>query len=275
MSLAAENPKPARKSALGATFKALLRARVTTGLIVVLPIWLTYVLVRFVFSLMRDSSQWVVYWVLHGGWRSYLPAGWGAQFEPWSDADLSKPTVQWAIGIFSVFLTIFILYAVGLFAANIVGRRTIGLYEAVLDRVPLVKTVYKASKQILEMFAGSQTAQFQRVALVPFPSRDTRSIGFITGFSRDARTGEELCTAFIATTPNPTSGFVFVVRRADVIELNWSIEEAIKIVISGGILMPPEVRFGASAAASAVLRAGSETAQSPGAVTPPPASPRP
>jgi uncharacterized membrane protein len=233
------DPAPRRPSRIGATLKALLKTRITAGLIIVLPIWITWLLVRFVFGVMRDSSQWVVYGILHGRWMEWLPQTWTADWKVWTDADLASPAVQWGIGIFSVFLTIFILYTIGLLTANIVGRRILDLIEAVVDRVPLVKTVYRASKQILVTFTGNHSQTFQRVALIPFMSNDVRSIGFITNTFKDARTGEDLCTIFYATTPNPTTGFVLIVKRSDLVELDWSIEEAVKAIMSGGILLPP------------------------------------
>lgn len=85
-------------------------------------------------------------------------------------------------------------------------------------RVPLVKTVYHALKQIFSSFAGDQTQNFQRVALVPFPQDRMRSVGFVTNVFKDSVTGEELCTVFIATTPNPTTGYLQIVRRCEITE---------------------------------------------------------
>lgn len=225
------------------TFKKLLKARVTTGLITILPIYVTWVIVRFLFELMRDSSQWVVYGVLDGGWVKYMPDALGITWEGIHGEQLKNPAIQWTIAVASVFLTVGLLYAVGLFAAHFLGRRVIDAMERILDRVPLVKTVYRSCKKILVTFGGEQETNFQRVALVPFPEPNCRSIGFVTGVARDAKSGDELCTCFIATTPNPTTGFVFVVRRSDLIELDWSVEDAIKVVMSGGILAPPTINF--------------------------------
>jgi uncharacterized membrane protein len=274
-----EKPRP-RPSRVTATIKALLRTRVSTGLLVILPIYITILLVRFVFELMRDSSLWVVEAVLRGPlghdllakWMTLKPAG----YENWAEAagryldpkvtlipvaekmkfledklggslqtrqffDLLPETVEWSLAIFSVLLTITILYLVGMFAANLFGRRIIGWYEGMLDRVPLVKTVYRSSKQILATFAGEQSQEFQRVCLIPFPQEHMRAVGFITAIFKDNLTGEELAAVFIPTTPNPTTGYLQIIKRNELTELDWSVEDAVRIIMSGGILRPDKL----------------------------------
>lgn len=239
-----EQAKP-KVSPFRVTLRRFLRARITAGLIFVLPLWIAFLLVKFVFEVMRDTSLWVV--------ESYLQSVWGERFlETWgvTAPDLAErgleilpANVQWGISIFSVLLTILFLYLVGLFTANIIGKRLVKGVELLVNRLPLVKTVYKASKQILEAFTGDGGRDFQRVALIPYPSMEVRSIGFITALTKDDRTGEELCTCFLATTPNPTTGYVFVLRRSDVIELDWSMEDAISVIMSGGALVPNTLPF--------------------------------
>jgi uncharacterized membrane protein len=168
---------------------------------------------------------------------------WGVPPEDMTAAGMtSMPTwLQWFISLFSVSLTILMLYTIGLFAANILGRRVIELTDQIIARVPFIKTIYGALKQILNMFSADQAPGFQRVALIPFPTDVTRSVGFITNTYKDSVSGEELASVFVATTPNPTTGYVFILKRKDLIELDWTIEEAIKICMSGGILAPSYV----------------------------------
>ena len=222
--------------------RALLRARVTAGLILVLPIWITYLLIRFIFELMRDTSLWAVDWYL-SHWGDAFVKAWGVSAKEFADRGVAAlpSRIQWGVAIFSVLLTIFFLYLLGVLTANFLGRRLVHVAEGLLERVPFVKTVYRATKQILGTFAGEPGQNFQRVALVPFPTKDTRSIGFITGMTKDTHTGEELCMVFVPATPNPTSGFVLVLKRPDVIELDWTVEEAIRVVISCGVLVPATI----------------------------------
>lgn len=216
------------------------------GLIFVLPIWVTFLLVKFIFELMRDMSVWLVEIYLATEHGSRIVKLWGVSPDEVRAQGLGAlPNGwQWAIGIFCVFLTIVLLYIIGVFTANFLGKRVVLGIENLVNRLPLVKTVYKASKQILEAFTGDTLQEFQRVALVPFPSREVRSIGFITAISKETASGEEICTVFLATTPNPTTGYVFVMRREDVVELDWTVEDAISVIMSGGALAPAAIPLG-------------------------------
>lgn len=223
--------------------RSLLKTRIMAGLIVVLPVMVTIFVLQFVFGLMRDATQWIVYGVLRGEWVGFLPLSWRPHVRVWSEAELDNATVQWGIAIFSVMLTIIILYFIGLLTANIVGRRVIYLLESLVDRLPVFKSIYRASKQILTTFTSNQSERMQRVALMPFTSPQVRSLGFITRIFPDPQTGEELCAVFCPTTPNPTSGFILIVKRRDVVELDWTFEEAFKVIMSGGILLPEKINI--------------------------------
>jgi uncharacterized membrane protein len=244
-----------RRSRLDNTVRVLIRTRITTGLIIVLPVLVTLWVLRIVFYWLRDASLWVVVGVLESRtmqqyvWQGYLADG---ELDPYLTVarpgepphlDLAAflhahPWLDWGIDLFSVLLTFFLLYLIGLFAANIFGRRLINVFDAFIERVPIVKTIYRATKQILASFAGDQTQSFQRVAIIPFPQEKMRCVGFITNVFTDSVTGEELCTVFIPTTPNPTTGYLQILRRGDITELDWSVEEAIRTIMSGGILKP-------------------------------------
>ena len=229
------------KSRVWATVQRIMRARITAGVITVLPIWIAFLIVKFIFEASRDMSLWVVVRYLRSPWGATLVESWGVDPAVLDEQGITALSTgwQWAVGGFCVFLTMFFLYVVGVLTANILGRRMVKGLESLVDRVPLVKTVYRASKQILQAFTGEDSRDFQRVALIPYPSMEVRSIGFITAITKDSQTGEELCTCFLATTPNPTTGYVFVLRRSDVIELDWDVEEAISVIMSGGALVPP------------------------------------
>jgi uncharacterized membrane protein len=244
--------KPGRSRTLAA-FRALLRTRITTGIFTVLPIMLTLWVARWIFIWMRDASQWVLKAILLSGGQENLRASPILQrlqfnFDEWERLepvvrsqyffDLMPWQMQMAVDVVSVLLTLFLLYTVGLLAANVIGRRLIGGIEGLVDRLPLLKTVYRLPKQVIETFSADQTQNFQRAALIPFPQEKMRCVGFITSVFKDSVTGEELCTVFIPTTPNPTTGYLQVLKRRDLTELNWSIEDSIRTIMSGGILRP-------------------------------------
>ncbi len=232
-----------------ATLRRLIRARITAGLITILPVVVTIWLVMLVFRWLRDTSLWVLNALVLNPWGHKVLVAWGIPPEDITHEGLKSlpPPLQWGISIFSIVLTILLLYLVGMFAANVIGRRIIEWMEYLVGRVPFVKSIYSAAKQILSLFSGQQAQQFQRVALVPFPNEITRSVAFITNTFKDSVTGDDLCACFIATTPNPTTGFVFVLRRANIIEVDWTVEEAIKVIMSGGILAPTYVTMDTNA----------------------------
>jgi len=212
----------------------------TAGLVVVAPIWITVVLAGFVFGLMRDTSLWFIEALLTSPWATGILEKLGiAEVSPHAGGIESlPPALRWALATLSALLTIASIYVLGMIATNIVGRRLIQAVEAVVDRVPFVKTIYHACKQVLEAFAGESARSFQRVVSVPCPNPQVRTVGFVTRVTQDPKSGEELCAVFVATAPNPTTGLVLLVKRSDLIDLDWTVEDAMKVIMSGGVLLP-------------------------------------
>ncbi len=217
----------------------VIRTRLTTGLLTVLPILITIWVLQVIFAWLRDSSLWAVELYLSSLGRPSLEA-WGVTPEQLKTEGIKAlpGAVEWGVSIFSVFLTFVVLYLVGLFTANFVGRRVLAGIEQLFDRLPFVKSIYRLLKQVAELFSSNQKQQFQRVALVKFPNSDTRVVAFVTNTFRDTRTGVETVSVFMPTTPNPTTGFLFIMPRSEVIEVDWNVEDAIKAIISGGIVLP-------------------------------------
>ncbi len=249
-------PSPRPRSRVLATLRALVRARITAGILTVLPVLITVWIVTVVFGWLRDASRWVLDSFVLSTWGRKLMLSWGIPPEDITGVGLKAlpPWLQWFLTLFSIALTILLLYLIGLFAANLIGRRIIELVDQLIARVPFIKSIYGALKQITSLFSGDAQHGFQRVALVPFPNELTRSVGFITNTFRDSVSGDELCAVFIATTPNPTTGFVFVLKRSDIIEVTWTVEEALKIAMSAGVLSPPYVTMVADRKQSAAAQ---------------------
>ena len=130
-----------------------------------------------------------------------------------------------------------IVIGIGAFTRNLIGRRMVRVYERLLARVPLVSSVYGAVKQLSVALLGQRTEDFRGVVMVEYPRRGVWVIGFQTGTSPLG--GEvDLINVFVPTTPNPTSGFYILVEPADLRELDLSIEEASKLIMSAGIVAP-------------------------------------
>jgi uncharacterized membrane protein len=142
---------------------------------------------------------------------------------------------------FGVVLAVTILLLTGLLVANLLGRRLVTFWEAVLSRIPLVRSIYISVKQISTTLLDSDGKSFRKVVLVEYPRRATWSMGFLTNeqieLSRDILE-QEVAAVFVPTTPNPTSGFLVLIPKEDIIELDLSIEEGFKYIISMGVLVP-------------------------------------
>lgn len=152
------------------------------------------------------------------------------------------------LGLIILLLT---LIVIGALTAGFFGRVWLRLSERVLARMPIVRNVYSAVKQILETVLAQQSNAFREAVLVEYPRRGLWAIAFITGRTEgevQSITEEECINIFLPTTPNPTSGFLLFVPKKDLIHLSMGVEEAIKMVISGGIVTPPDRRSDAEKA---------------------------
>ena len=190
-----------------------------TGLLVILPIFIT---VKVILFLIRGMDA-----ILKIIPVKYLPETYLHIHIP---------------GLGLIFVVILVL-AAGLLTRNIVGRKIVHLGENVVDRIPLVRILYAGVKQLLETIFLQKTDAFKRVALVEYPRRGTYVIGFITGESKGEvqdKTDKHMMNVFVPTTPNPTSGFYILIPEDEVVMLNMSVEDAFKLIISGGIVSPPK-----------------------------------
>ena len=144
-----------------------------------------------------------------------------------------------------VLLVIVSLYLLGLIASNVVGRQLFRLVERIANGIPLVKTVYQVGRQLTASLSLPETQVFKRVVLVEYLKPGIWTIGFVTGKIVDnTHNGETLLKVFVPTPPNPTSGTMVVVRESETRDPGWSVEEALKSVISAGVIGPTEIKRG-------------------------------
>ena len=132
---------------------------------------------------------------------------------------------------------------IGWFATNFLGRLIIRIYEYILDRMPVIRTVYGAIKQVFETIMASQSSAFREAVMLEYPRKGIWSIGFVTGVSEgevQRVTSEETINVFVPTTPNPTSGYLLFVPKKELVYLSMTVEEAVKLVVSAGIITPPD-----------------------------------
>ncbi len=137
-------------------------------------------------------------------------------------------------------IMIILVYLAGVIASNIGGRRLIHFGESLLKKMPVVRPIYTVIKQTLDIFSTTGKTGFQQVALVEFPRKGTRTIGFITNETLD-KSGGKLVYIFIPTAPNPMSGFLQIVREEEVVRTDISVDDALKMVISAGKVLPQKI----------------------------------
>jgi uncharacterized membrane protein len=196
-----------------------LRNYFLTGLIIVAPLAITaYLTWTFI--------GWVDSWV-----KPYIPQVYNPDHY-----------LPFAVPGFGLVTALFLITMIGFLTANLVGRSILGFGESLLDRMPLVRSLYKGLKQIFQTVLAEQSGSFKQAALIEYPRRGLWSIVFIATDTRGEVNNrlpeEESISVFLPTTPNPTSGFLLFVPRKDVIILDMSVEEAAKMVISAGLVSP-------------------------------------
>ena len=142
-----------------------------------------------------------------------------------------------------ILLALLLLLGTGLIAANYFGKRIVDFWESFLERIPLVRNIYSAVKRFLEIVLSDSTQSFSRVLLIEYPRKGLYSLSFQTSQNLgeiQKKTGENVVCVFVPTTPNPTSGLILMVPEKDVIELDMNVEDALKMVISLGVVVPNE-----------------------------------
>ncbi|NNE35283.1 MAG: DUF502 domain-containing protein [Rhodothermales bacterium] len=206
-----------------------LRRHFITGLLTILPLWLVWVVFKFVFGLLSDASEPWVEPILRGVALSYPTVlGW-----------LDTPLVMTIVATSG---TIALLIAVGVFARRVAGRRSLAWFESKVEQIPLVNTVYGSARKLLDLLQ-TKPGTTQRVVLIDFPHKEMKSVGLVTRTLRETGTGRELAAVYVPTTPNPTSGYLELVPVELLTPTDWTVDEAMAFVISGGAVSRPEVPF--------------------------------
>ncbi len=160
-----------------------------------------------------------------------------------------RPEALFGVDIpgFGVLLSLTLILLTGVVVANFLGSKVVAIWESFLSRIPLVRSIYNAAKQISQAVFGSGDQTFQKVFLIQYPRKGLWTLGFQTSHSQgeaQQKTGKkDIVNLFVPTTPNPTSGFFIMASKADLVELEIKVEEALKMVISGGVIVPDIVHL--------------------------------
>ena len=201
-----------------------LRKWLLTGLLVVVPGVITVWVLHWIVSTLDQTLQ-------------ILPDGW-------------QPDTLLGIHIpgFGVVLTLAILLLVGGIASNFVGRKLVSWGDALVSRIPVVRSIYSSVKQVSDTLFSESGNAFRTAVMVQWPHAGARTIGFVTGAPsgelarRLDACEEEWLSVYVPTTPNPTGGYLVMVRKSDCVELDMSVDAALKYIVSMGVVAPPEQR---------------------------------
>ena len=199
-----------------------------TGLLTLLPIWLTWVVVKFVFVLLSDISRPLI--------------GPALQNLAGRDPSLSWLTQPWVQTALALLATVAVILLSGVMARRVIGQRMLRWFESLIQRIPLANTIYGSARQLLDILQTKPDGT-QRVVLVDFPHTEMKSIGFVTRVIREQGTGRELAAVYVPTTPNPTSGYLEIVPVEKITPTDWTVDQAMSFIISGGAVAPDTIPF--------------------------------
>ena len=192
-----------------------------TGLLATIPITLTIYILGIFINIMDKGLK-------------YLPP----KFHP----DTYLPFHIPGLGLI---ITVILILIIGVITQSFFGRKLVSLGEWIVSKIPLVRNIYIGIKQLVAAIFVENSKAFKRVVMVEYPRKDLWVIAFLTGVTEgevQAKTNKEVVNVFIPTTPNPTSGFYLLVPKKDIINLDMTVEDAFKLIVSGGIVSPPEER---------------------------------
>ena len=193
--------------------KSHFKQYIFTGLLSILPIYATYWIVKQLFLLFSSPGANLFNMTFGDNTFIYIPE------------------------IIGFLLTISFIYLVGLFVTNVLGKSLLSELEKLVERIPIVSLVYKTVKQITESLGSQNNNAFQKVVQLEYPRKGLWTLAMVTGDSVNKK-GDEYYHIFVPTTPNPTSGYMIYALKKETIETDLTVEEALKIIISGGMLAP-------------------------------------
>ena len=196
-----------------------------TGLLITLPIALTWFILQFLLKNFDALSPVFTHMLIQLG---------------------APITEGYRIPFLGLVVTLLIVLIVGWWTTNFFGKKVFQIGELLIEKIPFVRRIYKGSKQVVSSIAEADTSAFRKVVLIEFPRRGLLAIGFVTGESRgevQELTRENMLNVFVPTMPNPTSGFLIFSPLEELTEVSMTIEEGIKYVVSGGLVTPPVLKI--------------------------------
>ena len=210
-----------------------LQRYLLTGLLTIIPLWITLFLFNFVFQLLSDVGL---------PWLALLEDTLAQRIPLFATHDLAV----WLQRLIAMVLVLVALYLLGWAMNRVLGQRLFAVFEAAVHRVPLMEKVYRSIKQLVTVLQTKPDG-VQRVVLIEFPSPGMKAVGLVTRTFTDATTGETLVAVYVPTTPIPTSGYLEILPVDRITPTNWTLDEAMNFVISGGAVAPATISYRPSA----------------------------
>ena len=211
------------------TILTTTRRYLLTGVITIIPIWITWLAIKFLLDFLAQVGTPFV-----------------AQISSWLNPVISESPRwlmhPWSQALMAVLLVLSFLYVLGWIATKVVGRELIKLFDSIMSRIPMVQMIYGSVKKVMTTLQ-SKPDSIQRVVLIDFPSPELKSVGFVTRTFTDEKTGGELAAVYVPTTPNPTSGYLEIVPIEQLTPLAWTVDEAMTFIISVGAVMPKSLTY--------------------------------
>jgi uncharacterized membrane protein len=217
--------------------KLHVRRYLIAGALMLAPLWVTWLVLSFIFSFLSGIGR------------------------PWVNAFILLVTRQspaagdflagsWLESLLAVILTLLVLYALGWAASRVIARRLLARFEALVGRVPLVQAIYGSTKKLLSALQ-TRPHGVQRVVLIDFPAPPLKTVAMVTRVVRDTASGRDMAIVYVPTSPNPTSGYMEIVPVELITPTDWTLDEAMRFVITGGTSAPDEMHLDSRCAAGA------------------------
>ena len=213
------------KQNLHKKIKINIRKNLISGVLIAIPFAVSLLIIRWLFHVMAGFLRPIV--------GNILPRLAKLLFT----APVPDTYLRISVTILSVILLVLLLYFVGAIGQFVLGKRIIALGEKLFMKIPIIRTVFSSTRQVMKSLSLPDRTMFKSVVLVEFPRPGMKAVGFLTGYIADAE-GMKFCKVFIPTTPNPTTGFFEIVPVEEVSQTNISIEDGFKMIISGGVVSP-------------------------------------
>jgi uncharacterized membrane protein len=209
---------------------ARLQRNILAGVFIVIPIWLTIWVINFLIDLLIEFGRPVTIRL-------------ATLVAPQLPTLAAVFQAVWFQDLVAIIIVLLGLFALGVIGRQVIGRRLLAAFDRVMDRIPLVQSIYGSARKLIQT-VQTRPEGHQRVVLIEFPSPGMKAVGLMTRTFTDPATGVEIAAVYVPTTPNPSSGYVELVPTSTLTPLDWTVNEALTFIISGGAVAPESFRFG-------------------------------